>query len=358
MNKSSLILKFFQKAHLLTVINPAYCQTISTLFKWMIDNDQIHRDITTQFLNLKSTTIAKIISREDATTAGIEEITYLLKKITHLSFSPYKKDGEKIKKNQTIAEIKGQAREILAHERIILNILQRMSGIATATNRLINLINVGDAKEGSQIPASPALSPSKVEGDFEDVSGKLSRQDPLLIAATRKTPWMSLDKKAVAVGGGLTHRLNLSDGILIKDNHLANISVAEALKTVFNKVKGELIEIEVKNEKEAISALTTYQKLTTYNSPARNASNIADAGGQPITYNHLAIMFDNFHPENAVKTIEKLKQQFALSQIIFEASGGINEENIKKWAKTGVNLISIGFLTHSPQAVNLSLEFS
>jgi len=337
----------------LTVINPAYCQTISTLFKWMIDNDQIHRDITTQFLNLKSTTIAKIISREDATTAGIEEITYLLKKITHLSFSPYKKDGEKIKKNQTIAEIKGQASEILGFERTILNILQRMSGIATATNRLINLINVGDAKEGSQIPASPALSPSKVEGDFEDVSGKLSRQDPLLIAATRKTPWMSLDKKAVAVGGGLTHRLNLSDGILIKDNHLANISVAEALKTVFNKVKGELIEIEVKNEKEAISALTTYQKLTTYN---LQPTTLRPCSGR--AYNYLAILLDNFHPENAARTIEKLKQQFDLSQIIFEASGGINKENIKKWAKTGVNLISIGFLTHSPQAVNLSLEFS
>ena len=329
MDNMSLILKFFQKAHLLTVANPAYCQTISTLFKWMIDNDQIHRDITTQFLNLKSATVAKIISHEDAIAAGIEEIQYLLKEFAHLSFKTYVKDGEKIKKNQTIAEIKGQASEILGFERTILNILQRMSGIATETNKLVNSIN----------------------------KQQITDNKTPYIAATRKTPWMSVDKKAVAVGGGLTHRLSLSDGILIKDNHLANISVKEAVKTVFNKVKGELIEIEVKNEKEAISALTTYQKLITYNSPARNASSIADAGGQPITYNHLAIMFDNFHPENAARTIEKLKQQFDLSQIIFEASGGINKENIKNWAKTGVNLISIGNLTHSPSAINLSLEF-
>lgn len=342
MNKKSLILKYFQKAQLLTVANPAYCQTISTLFKWMIDNDQIHRDITTQFLNLKSTTTAKIINHEDAIAAGIEEIQYLLKEFAHLSFKTYVKDGEKIKKNQTIAEIKGQASEILGFERTILNILQRMSGIATETNRLINLINVGDAKEGILNGASPALRPPRA-ADFEAKFGKLSRQDPLLIAATRKTPLMALDKKAVAVGGGLTHRLDLSDGIIVKDNHLSLLNhdqaVKKALEAIIPQTSNNLIEVEVESLDQAIQAVEAFQMLNKNN-------------------DYLAIMLDNFSPAAATKTREELKQQFDLSQIIFEASGGINKENIKQWAKTGVNLISIGFLTHSPQAVNLSLELS
>lgn len=300
----SLILKFFQKKDLLTIQNKQYQQTISSLFAWLVDNDKVTDDRTTKYFpNISSK--AKIIAKENGIAAGIEEIEYLLKKYSTLILKPRIKDELSFKKSQIIAEISGKSHEILAYERTILNILQRLSGIATETSSIISLIS----------PTSQ-----------------------IHIAATRKTPWMMLDKKAVAVGGGLTHRLNLSDGILIKDNHLSNISVAQALKVILNKVKGELIEIEVETEKQAHEAIKTFQKLK--------------------AHNHLAILLDNFTPSQAKSLLRNLSNLYDLSEIIFEASGGVDENNIFEWSKTGIDIVSLGSLTHSARAVDFSLEFS
>ena len=210
MNKQKLILKFFQKDGQLKISNQAYRQTITSLFRWLIANDEIEKDITSQLLKLHPKKTARIISHESATVAGIEEISYLIKQFTKLSFKPLLKDCNAVKNKQAVAQIQGSSNEILAYGRTIINFLQRMSGIATQTNHLIK-----------QTPSN------------------------IYLAATRKTPWGSLDKKAVTVGGGLTHRLNLSDGILIKDNHLKLISIQEALIKTF-KLHHQLIEIEVK----------------------------------------------------------------------------------------------------------------
>jgi nicotinate-nucleotide pyrophosphorylase (carboxylating) len=159
---------------------------------------------------------------------------------------------------------------------------------------------------------------------------------------------MFLDKKAVSVGGGLSHRLNLSDGFLIKDNHLRSIKTKYHLKDKTEAINkfiminspfnpDVMIEVEVEEEKEALTLLSTKQKIKS-----------------PF---NLTVMFDNFTPENAKKTIEKLKKKFDLSNIIIEGSGGINEKNLLNWASTGVDFISIGSLTHSTRALNLSLEF-
>lgn len=301
LNKSSIILRYFQKSDQLTVDDKQYQQSISSLFRWLTDNDKVEADKTAKYFPNKNTE-AIIMAKQDGIIAGLEEVEYLLEKYTKLEFKPKTKDGSGINNEETIAEIKGSSNEILAYERTILNILQRTSGIATETNHLIKLIG-----------PKPYL------------------------AATRKTPMMNLDKKAVAVGGGLTHRLNLSDGILIKDNHLKLDSIENILQILMGKYQNELIEIEVTDTKQAFQTIATFNRIN--------------------TNNHLAILLDNFTLPDAKKTIAKLQKEFYLTSIIYEGSGGINEENIKEWTQTGVDLVSLGSLTHSSKALNISLEF-
>lgn len=361
MNKTSLILKYFQKKDQLSIKNKQYQQTISSLFRWLVDNDKVTDDKTTKFFpNINCQ--AKIIAKQEGVSAGLEEIGFLLKKHTNLSFKPLLKDGSQFKKGTEIAEISGKSHEILGYERTILNIIQRMSGIATETDRLTTLI------KGNTSPLqSPLL---KGEGQGE-----------VFLAATRKTPYMLLDKKAVAVGGGLTHRLNLSDGILIKDNHLALMSIEKALnhlrggKAVKIEItdsgkdtsgvtsiqglprgggisKEELIEIEVTNYHQAYQAIKTFKSLK---NTWKVAEGLLPGGGIDTNY-HLAILLDNSTPSRAKSLLSNLSNLYNLSSIIFEASGGINEENIKEWSQTGVDLISLGSLTHSVKSANFSLE--
>lgn len=320
MTKHELILQYFHKPDQLNVLNKAYFHTLSSLFTWLTGNDSKGNDITTKSLGIDFPATASITAKEKGVISGLEEIGYLLKEHTRLKFNPKIKDGRTVEKNRNIAEISGNTMEILAYERTILNILQRMSGIATKTNHLVNLINL-----------------------------QLTTNNPqLLISATRKTPWMGLDKKAVAVGGGLTHRLSLSDLILVKDNHLLAVrkkyklknnleAIKKSVELIYSGKKNVMAEIEVEKEQEAEFALIAFQPF--------NHSN------------HLTIMLDNFTPNSAELTIDRLKNKFDLSEIIFEASGGINEKNIGEWAKTGVDLISLGSLTHSARSLNLSMEF-
>lgn len=296
MNKANLIFKYFQKKDLLKAGNKEYQKTLSSLFTFLIESDKVNEDKTGKLFPDKTIT-AKVLACEKGIAAGIEELCFLIKNFTSLTFRPVIKDGEGFAKDNIIAEIKGNSRQILAFERTILNILQRMSGIATQTNYLVNLI-------------SSNLKPTTLK--------------PIHIAATRKTPWMWLDKKAVAVGGGLTHRLNLSDSILIKDNHLA------LRKKISLPHRNTLVEIEVETRQQAIQATKAFRPH--------------------------AIMLDNFRPEEAKQTIEDLKNKFDIPDIIFEASGGIDENNIKDWVKTGVDIISLGALTHSVRASDFSLE--
>ncbi len=338
MDKKALINKYFQKAHLLHVRNSFYTDTLSSLFQWLVANDSTCEDKTTNYLKIKSVSKACIISRQELLLSGLEEIAFLLTKHTHLKIKTLYKDGQLVRSGNVIAEIEGNTKEILALERTILNLLQRMSGIATATRHLINFIKQSSTK------AMENKQPTTY-------NTQLTTHNPLpYIAATRKTPWMSLDKKAVAVGGGLTHRLSLSDGIIIKDNHISSIrniyrlqDDTKIMSTIIDQIlpytTGQLTEIEVETENQAFAV---FKKL----------SNISSED------HFFAIIIDNFSPINAKKMIRKLREDFNLSKIIIEASGGINDKNIKKWMDTGVDIISIGSLTHSTQAANLSLELA
>jgi len=253
-------------------------------------------DITSESLFTNEIGQAKIFSKEDCIVAGLEEITIVFKK-TGAETELKVKDGDFVKKNTIVAKIKGPIISILKGERLALNILGRMSGIATQTKELVNLCK--------------AINPN------------------VTIAATRKTTpgFRKFEKKAVFIGGGETHRFGLFDAVLIKDNHLKFIgSVEEAIKRAKNKVHNKIIEIEVENEKDALVA-------------ARNKVDV--------------IMLDNFDSIKAERVTKKIKQ--INPNVLIEISGGIARNNIEEYVNFA-DRISLGCLTHSIKNKDFSLE--
>ena len=251
-------------------------------------------DITSALLPRKIIK-AKIISRGEAVVAG----TKYAKIIFSLKGSNVKilsKDGDKIMPNNTIMEIKGTPQAIFSCERTVLNLLSRMSGIATQTQKLVKKIPNHSTKLYSTRKTAPGLR--------------------------------FFDKEAVRIGGGQKHRMTLGDMVMLKDNHLA---VTDSLAKLITKAvkKHKKIEVEVENQKDAII--------------------VAKAGAS-------IIMLDNFSPSQIKKTIKKLKEKGLRKKVKLEASGGINEKNISSYAKTGVDMISIGSLTNSVKGIDLSLE--
>ena len=266
--------------------------------KRFLDEDVGKGDITSKLLQKKSI-VARIITREETIVAGTmyaKEIFALKKCRTKI----YKKDGKIAKQNQTILEIKGNAGDILTCERTALNLLSRMCGIATQTNNLKKQIKSVGSK-------------SKV-------------------FATRKTvPGLRFfDKEAVKIGGGEKHRMTLNEMIMIKDNHLAVEKSIEGILRKAKKTSGK-IEIEVETQKDAILC-------------AKMGADI--------------IMLDNFSPNRIEKTIKKLVELKLRNKVVLEASGRINSKNIAKYAKTNVDMISVGSITNSVEGIDLSLEVS
>ena len=266
--------------------------------KRFLDEDIGKGDITSKLLQKKDI-VAKIITREETIVAGTKyarDIFALKKCKTKI----YKKDGKIAKPNQIILEIKGNAGNILTCERTALNLLSRMCGIATQTNNLKKQIKSVGSK-------------SKV-------------------FATRKTvPGLRFfDKEAVKIGGGEKHRMTLNEMIMIKDNHLAVEKSIEDVLRKAKKTRGK-IEIEVETEKDAILC-------------ARMGADI--------------IMLDNFSPEKIKKTVNKLTELKLRNKVVLEASGRINSKNITKYAKTNVDMISVGSITNSVNGIDLSLEIS
>ncbi len=208
-------------------------------------------------------------------------------------------DGEKVKANTTLLEAQGRAANLLTIERTLLNLLQRMSGIATATANLVELV--------------------------QEINPKIR------IAATRKTaPLLRLfDKLAVIMGGGDPHRWRLDDAILIKDNHLAFYSnPTKAVEQARRKISfTSPIEIEVTDASQAFAVAKANPEI---------------------------ILLDNMPPNEVQKVVQKLRQSHP--SILLEVSGNITPKNIQKYAETGIDVISVGWLTHSVLALDLSIE--
>ena len=253
-------------------------------------------DITTDnIISEESVTRATFLAKQDAVIAGLivaQQVFYLLDK--EVEFTAFIKDGDAVKKGDIIAEVKGSTRALLKGERTALNFMQRLSAIATMTNKYVRLV------EGTGVK----------------------------VTDTRKTtPGLRLlEKYAVGCGGGSNHRFSLSDGVLIKDNHIA---AAGGIKNAVEAVKKSIphtvkIEVETESLEEVQEAL--------------------DCGVD-------IIMLDNMTNEQMAEAV-KLINKRALA----EASGNVSEETISGIAKTGVDIISVGKLTHSANSVDISMN--
>jgi nicotinate-nucleotide pyrophosphorylase (carboxylating) len=249
-----------------------------------------------------STAEAAVKAKESGTVAGVEEAAVLAEYLG-LNVKAEVADGDEVRKGQVILKVSGDARAILSVERTLLNLISRMSGIATATRHLTEKLRNAHARAK--------------------------------IAATRKSApgLLYFDKKAVLIGGGDPHRLNLSDMILVKDNHIA--------------VAGS-VENAVKNAKQNASFS---KKIEVEVARVTDVLKVAEVGAD-------IIMFDNFSPKQIKEAVELLKRGGFFGKILLEASGEITEENLLEYAALQVDIISMGRLTHSTKALNVSLEIT
>lgn len=274
-------------------------QLILNKFYEMLDEDIGFGDITTAALiPTNQSAHARLFARQPGIIAGINIATTILQDF-NCTVTQKTPDGAKVKANTTLLLAKGRASNLLTIERTLLNLLQRMSGIATATAHLVKLAR----KSNSAVR----------------------------VAATRKTaPLLRLfDKRAVIIGGGDPHRWRLDDAILIKDNHLAFYSnpVKAVQQARLNSSFTSPIEIEVTTPADAVR--------------------VADA-------NPDIILLDNMSPTEVAKVVQKLRQTHP--SISLEVSGNITADNIQSYAATGVDVISVGWLTHSVSALDLSID--
>jgi len=253
-------------------------------------------DITSVLLPKKKIK-AKIISRQEGVLAGVKFAGDIFR-LKGCNVKIIKKDGAKLKSNQIILQISGNAGTVLSCERTALNLLSRMSGIATQTNFLVSKIR------------------------------KINKKTKLY--STRKTaPGLRFfDKEAIMIGGGHKHRMSLNDMVMIKDNHLLVTNSMEGIIKNARK-RHKHVEVEVENQRDAI---------------------LAASSGATI------VMLDNFSPVQIKKTITELQKKKLRNKVKLEASGGINSKNITAYAKTGVDMISVGSITNSVKGLDLSLE--
>jgi nicotinate-nucleotide pyrophosphorylase (carboxylating) len=301
----------------LTLENLEYSRAVRTLINMLLKGDILPEDLTARALGMKGRPArAAIVAREGGVAAGLAEFAFLLR--SHdLTVRFEKQDGATIMPGDTLLYADGDESKLLALERVGLNLLQRMSGIATAARCL-----------------------------QERASRKSSRTR---IVGTRKTPWGVLDKRALHLGNGGTHRLGLGDAILIKNNHLALLAKREedAAPVAIEKAwkcreDAAFIEIEVRGEPAARAAAETFRRLRK-----------DGAEGYPCV-----LMLDNMTAEQAGAILGMLQRDNLWNDTLIEASGGITETNLEAYAALGVDAISIGALTHSAKALDICQRIS
>ncbi len=264
---------------------------------WFLSDLNGKKDLTTEFVKSKGKGKAQIIAKSQGVLAGVDEIKWLCAnhpRFKGLSVKFSTKDGSKVRKGQVIGVISGKYETLMLVERIVLNILQRMSGIATYT----------------------ASMASKV------------KRYGVTLASTRKTYWGPLDKWACVLGGGASHRLGLWDAIIIKDNHLA-----AGVSLDFSKTRSaKFIDIEIENLQQLGKVLSDLK-----------------AGKTPVIF-----MLDNFDTKKIPDAIKIIKG----AGHYVELSGGINEKNLLRYAKFKPDFISMGSLTQGAPAMDLGIKGS
>jgi len=274
---------------------------IEETLKKFLDEDIGHGDITTDALvDSRTKATGQVVCKERAVIAGLSESIILLKLLGCEGKSKVR-DGQEVPAGTIILEVNGYGSSLLKVERVLLNLLSHMSGVATATAELVSITK----KNGSSAR----------------------------IACTRKTlPGLRyFEKRAVELGGGDTHRLRLDDAVLIKDNHL---ELAGSITGAVRKAKAKVsftkkIEVEATSPNQAVEA--------------------AHAGAD-------IVLLDNMRPQEVKKSLDLLEAKKLRGGILVEVSGGITRDNLANYVKTGVDVISVGSITHSAKAIDMSLE--
>ena len=292
-----------------------YRAAVAALIDPLLWSDAGGGDLTVKALGLmEGRAMAQVLAKEEGLAAGIEEFEWLMGR-NDVLVKPVKRDGEAFERGDVLAEVEGGRGSLLSCERTALNLLQRMSGIATMTRRL---------------------------------QERVVRRNPgTFVVATRKTPWGLLDKRAVHLGGGGTHRLSLSDAILIKNNHLALLAsreedaVVPAIERAWSRrQEAAFIEIEVRSAEAAVGAARAFRRVRQ-----------GDVDSCPCL-----LLLDNMSPEQARGTLDVLQSEGLRDEVLVEVSGAINESSIDEYASCGADALSVGALTHSPRALDLSLR--
>ncbi len=272
---------------------------LDKIIEYMLAEDEGFGDITSNAVVEEGKIVSAYIkSKDEGILAGIDVIRDLFEEFgVNVSF--WLKDGTEISHGDVLISLKGDARTILLLERTALNMLMRMSGVATAANHYVGLVKDFDVRVAGTRKTSPAI------GKF--------------------------DKYALKVGGADPHRFSLDDMVLIKDNHIATCaSPLEALlKAKANTSFSKKIEIEVESLEDAIDCV-------------KNGADI--------------VMLDNMNPDEVKEVLDELEELNIRQNSLIEVSGGITDETIVDYASLGVDIISIGALTHSSRSLNFSLK--
>ncbi|HYR22466.1 MAG TPA: carboxylating nicotinate-nucleotide diphosphorylase [Chthoniobacterales bacterium] len=258
-------------------------------------------DVTTDFFVSKNQhATARIVARERAILAGTETAAEVFRRVdSALDVAVLQKDGSELNDGDNVIQLRGEARSILKAERVALNFLQRLSGIATLTRKFVDA----------------------------------AANDRVKILDTRKTtPGLrALEKAAVLAGGGANHRFGLFDMVLLKDNHLAASTGFDAFAKAVGKFREARPNVQIEVEADALEQVRAFLEVDGID----------------------LILLDNMKPAQIREAIALGK-----NKVKFEASGGVTLKNIRQIAATGVDYISIGALTHSPRAIDFSLELT
>ena len=269
---------------------------IDDLIKTALKEDINYIDVTTDYLlDPEAVTQAYFVSKDDGILCGIQVAMRVFTLLDpEVKFQLYKKDGDPVKRGDRILDMEGHTVALLKGERTALNLVQHMSGVATATHRCVELVEGTNASIADTRKTLPGLRP--------------------------------IQKYAVTCGGGRNHRYNLSDAAMLKDNHIHAYGSITAAITALRKKAGHMlsIEVEVRNFEELQEAL--------------------DAGAN-------IIMLDNMDCSDMAQAVEMTGGRAKL-----EASGNITLENIRQVAETGVDIISLGALTHSVKCFDISMK--
>lgn len=281
-----------------THLNPRELQRLLHPF---LKEDLGTGDLTTQsIVPTRLRGRGKFIARHGCVLAGIDAMAFVFRLLDpHVQWKWFFRDGQKVPPGKTIAQVEGSARALLSGERVALNILQHLSGIATLTHQYV----------------------------------RATRGTRTWILDTRKTipGWRRLEKYAVRCGGGHNHRVGLYDAILIKDNHIAVAgSVSEAIRRARkHATPGIPLEVEVASSAQLREALTERVDQ---------------------------ILLDNMTPRQVRQSVEQIRRHPGGKKVIVECSGNISLRTVRQYAGTGVDWISVGALTHSAPAVDISFE--